>query len=62
MIKYIKADRSDYEAWEKIYRFDLALLSPNSDYRKIFREKSILACYQTQPSSGLSEAQYGKIR
>lgn len=36
MTKYIKADRSDYEAWEKIYRFDLALLSNNSDYKKYF--------------------------
>ena len=36
MVKYIKADRSDYEAWEKFYRFDLALLSNNSDYKKYF--------------------------
>jgi hypothetical protein len=36
MIKYVKADRSDYEAWEKVYRFDLALLSPDSNYRKYF--------------------------
>ena len=36
MIKYVKADRSDYEAWEKIYRFDLALLSTNSNYGKYF--------------------------
>lgn len=36
MVKYIKADKSDYEAWEKFYRFDIALLSNNSDYRKYF--------------------------
>ena len=36
MMKYVKADRSDYEAWEKVYRFDLALLSPDSNYRKYF--------------------------
>ena len=36
IIKYVKADRSDYEAWEKFYRFDLALLAPDSDYKKYF--------------------------
>jgi len=34
MIKYVRAERSDYETWEKIYRFDLALLSRNSNYGK----------------------------
>jgi hypothetical protein len=34
MIKYVKANQSDYEAWEKLYRFDFALLSPDSNYGK----------------------------
>lgn len=38
IIKYVKANRSDYEAWEKVHRFDLALLSPDSNYRKYFEE------------------------
>lgn len=36
LMKYAAADRSDFEAWEKTYRFDLALLLPNSNYRKYF--------------------------
>jgi len=36
ILKYVKADRSDFEAWKKDYRFDLALLSPDSSYRKYF--------------------------
>ena len=36
IIKYVKADRTDYAAWEQFYRFDLALLSPDSNYKKYF--------------------------
>jgi len=36
LMKYVTAGRSDFEAWEKTYRFDLALLLPNSNYRKYF--------------------------
>jgi len=36
IMKYVKADQSDCEAWEKFYRFDLALLLPDSNYRKYF--------------------------
>lgn len=38
IIKYVKADRSDFEAWTKAYRYDLALLSPDSNYEKYFEE------------------------
>ncbi len=36
MLKYVKADLSDFEAWTKTYRFDLALLSADSNYSKYF--------------------------
>jgi hypothetical protein len=36
MMKYVKADRSDVEAWIRTYGFDLALLLPDSNYRKYF--------------------------
>ncbi len=36
LFRYVKADRSDFETWEKAYRFDLALLSSDSNYRKYF--------------------------
>ena len=38
LMKYAAADRSDFETWEKTYCFDLALLLPNSNYRKYFEE------------------------
>jgi hypothetical protein len=38
IIKYIKANKSDFETWEKIYHFHLALLSSNSDYRKYLED------------------------
>ena len=34
--KYVKAERADFEAWLEAYRFDLALLAANSNYRKYF--------------------------
>ena len=34
--KYVKAERSDFEAWSQAYHFDLALLTANSNYRKYF--------------------------
>ena len=36
MTKYVRAERSDFEAWAREYRYDLALLLPNSNYRKYF--------------------------
>lgn len=38
LLKYVKADRSDFESWTKAYRFDLALLEPDSTYRKFIEE------------------------
>jgi hypothetical protein len=38
LIKYVKAERSDFETWTKAYHFNLALLEPDSNYRKYFEE------------------------
>lgn len=34
IIKYVKAQQSDFNEWEKIYRFNYALLKSDSNYRK----------------------------
>ena len=34
--KYVKAEESDFIAWSKAYRFDLALLAADSNYTKYF--------------------------
>jgi len=36
MLKYVNARGADFEAWTKAYHFDLALLLPDSNYRKYF--------------------------
>ena len=34
--KYVKAERTDFEAWLEAYRFDLAILTADSNYSKYF--------------------------
>lgn len=36
LFRYVKAERSDFEAWTKQYPFDIALLKIDSNYRKYF--------------------------
>jgi hypothetical protein len=36
LFRYVKADRSDFEAWSREYRYDLAVILPDSNYRKYF--------------------------
>jgi hypothetical protein len=36
IMKYVKAERSDVETWVETYRFELALLLPDSNYRIYF--------------------------
>jgi hypothetical protein len=36
--KYVKAEESDFIAWSKAYRFDLAILTADSNYSKYFEE------------------------
>lgn len=38
--KYVKADRSDFESWEKLYNFNIALLAPYSKYRKYLEDNT----------------------
>jgi hypothetical protein len=36
ILKYVMADRSDFEAWTKAYGYEFALLLPDSNYGKYF--------------------------
>ena len=36
MLKYVNAERSDFEAWTKTYDYEFALLLPDSNYGKYF--------------------------
>ena len=36
LLRYVKAEKSDFEAWTKQYRFNIALLETNSNYQKYF--------------------------
>ena len=53
MVKYIKADGSDFETWTKTYRYDLALLSPDSNYRKYFEGNPDWRVVKSGPSAVL---------
>ncbi len=44
MIKYVKAERSDYEAWGKAYRFDLPCFCLTQTTGSISREIPTGAC------------------
>ena len=50
--KYVKAERTDFEAWLEAYRFDLALLTADSNYSKVFRGESGLASRQSLSGCG----------
>jgi hypothetical protein len=55
LLKYVKADRPDFEAWTTAYRFDLALLEPDSNYRKYFEEDPDWHVVKRTPSAVLYE-------
>jgi hypothetical protein len=38
MLRYVRAERSDIEAWTKAYGYELALLLPDSNYGKYFED------------------------
>ncbi|HTZ41531.1 MAG TPA: hypothetical protein VMB77_15355 [Syntrophales bacterium] len=39
LFRYVRAERSDFDAWLKEYHYELALLLPDSNYRKYLEEK-----------------------
>lgn len=61
IIKYVKADRSDFETWIKTYCFDLALLSADSNYEKYFEENPDWLVVKRSRAAVLYEKRNDKI-
>jgi hypothetical protein len=60
--KYVKAEHSDFEAWSEAYRFDLALLTADSNYRKYLEGNPNWRVAKRCPAAVLYEKRAGRMR
>jgi hypothetical protein len=58
LFRYARAEKSDFDAWTKKYHYELALLLPDSNYRKYFEENPDWHVVKRCPSAVLYQKRF----